>query len=169
MGDETRAVITGVLGTVGGTLLGWSVWVANWGNANEGTSTLNFSLAASCLFLVAVTLGVKTRSGERAWRASARAVQRSPLAIVSGLLATAGGFLLGWWLAAVGLSGNGVPVTGIVGLGATVLLLFVVAIGLQWGRSSPEESWILIGASGLAGAALFLLAVIISLQNYGGR
>ena len=167
--SDVRTVMVGVLAIVAGTFSAWAVWVANWGDVNEGMNTFNLAVAAVLLVLSAIALGAKTRSGERAWRASAQAVQRSPRAIASGLLATAGGFLLGWWLAAVGLYDTGDPIAGMIGLGAIVLLFFVAAIALQWGRSSTERPWLLIGASALLGAALFLLAALAVILNYGGR
>ena len=92
MRDTERAVILVVLATVGGLFFGWSVWAATSGNVREGANNFNLAVAATSFFLVAVALGVRTHSGEWPWHSVLRAVRGRPLAIISGVLATAGGF-----------------------------------------------------------------------------
>ena len=164
MRDTERAVILVVLATVGGFSFGWSVWAATSGNVREGANNFNLAVAATSFFLIAVALGVRTRSGEWPWHSVLRAVRGRPLAIISGVLATAGGFFLVWWLVAVTYDVDWPWHTGIASL-----VLFGAALGLLWGSGSEEQPSRLVQISALVGAALWPLFFIFILFNFYGE
>ncbi len=150
--DELRAALLGVLATVAGLSLGWSVWATSSGYIREGANNFNLAVAAASFFLIAVLLAIRTGSGEWPWPAVVRAVRDRPLAIVSGVLAAAGGLFLVSWLVVVAYDFYWQLHTGIAGL-----VLIVAALALQ-GR--------MVATFALVGACLFPLLLFFYGFNF---